>query len=106
MTIKDKQSGADHLTAIYERAWTDEAFNARLKTDPKAAIEEIIGELPADIEINVVQDTADTKYLHIPAAPKQGEVSDSELLGVQGGTTPGCITALTLTISAISWVEA
>ncbi|WP_372574452.1 NHLP leader peptide family RiPP precursor [Ruegeria jejuensis] len=92
MTIAHKRRGADQLSAIYERAWADEAFNARLKTDPRAAIEDVVGELPADIEIKVVQDTADTKYLHIPAAPKQREISDAELCTAQGGTTFFCVT--------------
>ncbi len=97
------QKSSDKLAAIYERAWTDKAFSARLDSDPKAAIEEIVGELPQDMEFKVVRDTADTKYLHIPAAPKQGEVSDNDLVGATGGTTQFCqtqsISGLTCTVT-------
>ena len=38
-----------------------------------------------DVEIRVVRDTDTVKHLHIPAAPSEGEISDDDLVGAQGG---------------------
>ncbi|MDP5218116.1 hypothetical protein Q5Y75_12875 [Ruegeria sp. 2205SS24-7] len=95
MEFKTSNS-ADKLAALYGRAWNDKDFSARLESDATSAIKEVLGKLPEGVTFKVVRDTADTKYLHIPAAPVQGEVSDLDLLDVQGGTTLGCISAISL----------
>ncbi|MDP5216127.1 hypothetical protein Q5Y75_02755 [Ruegeria sp. 2205SS24-7] len=96
------QKGSDKLAAIYERAWSDKAFSTRLESNTRAAIEEVVGELPQDMELKVVRDTAGTKYLHIPAAPKQGEISDQDLMEAQGGTSPICASVwMTITLASV-----
>ncbi len=80
--------------AFLKKVWTDEAFGARFESDPRAVFTEMGQEVPDDIEIKVVRDTDTVKYLHIPAAPAEGEVSDADLLGAQGGTTPFCVVSI------------
>ncbi|MDP5218357.1 hypothetical protein Q5Y75_14085 [Ruegeria sp. 2205SS24-7] len=95
----------DKLRALCERAWNDDEFAARLNSDPNSAVREYLVDLPEDISLKVVRDSDRVKYFHIPAAPTEGEVSDMDLLHVQGGTTPVCvgasvvITAVTVTAS-------
>ena len=79
------------------KVWTDEAFRARLESDPKAVLKEMGGQVPDDVQIKVVRDTDRVKYLHIPSPPPEGEISDADLEKAQGGTTPACI-AVTYTI--------
>ena len=79
------------------KVWTDDAFAARLEGDPKAVFAEMGSQIPDDLEIRVVRDTDNVKHLHIPAAPSEGEISDGDLAGAQGGTSFGC--AFTLAVA-------
>ncbi len=70
------------------RAWEDQAFKARLLSDPRAAIEQATGlKLPAGVSVKVLQETADTLYFVIPLSPlgAEGELSDEALAAVAGG---------------------
>ena len=75
------------------RAWEDEAFKAKLLSDPRAAIEQATGlKLPAGVSVKVVEETEDTIYFVIPPSPlggvgynAEGELSDDELATVAGG---------------------
>ena len=61
----------------------------RLIADPKGALEEELGtQLPDNIEVRAVEETADTIYLVLPSAStvgEGGELSDQELEAVAGG---------------------
>jgi hypothetical protein len=74
---------------LIERSLQDDAFRQRLLADPKAAVEEELGiQLPAEVQIRVVEETADTIYLALPSASPAGEgseLSDRELEAVAGG---------------------
>ena len=63
-----------------KRVWTDEAFGARLDDDPRAALAEIGGRYPEDVEIRVLRDTETVKYLRIPAAVPEAKLPDDELI--------------------------
>lgn len=82
-------------SAFLDRVWSDEAFAARLESDPKSAMAEYFGDMPEDLEVKVVRDTPGVKHLHIPATPVEGEIDESDLMGAQGGTTNACITIQT-----------
>ena len=47
-----------------------------------------MGQIPDEVEIRAVRDTENVKHVCIPAAPSEGEIADTDLLDVQGGTTP------------------
>ncbi len=75
---------------LIERSLEDDAFRQRLLEDPKGAVEQELGTpLPAEVEIRVVEETADTVYLVLPfgASPsaRGGEIPDRDLESVAGG---------------------
>ncbi|MDP5216932.1 hypothetical protein Q5Y75_06860 [Ruegeria sp. 2205SS24-7] len=96
---KEQELNQNTNTSLYERAWRDEVFMALLESDPKAALVDYVGAIPEAVEIKVVRDTDRVKYLHIPEAPVQDEITDLELLEAQGGTTPVCISMVSPVIS-------
>jgi hypothetical protein len=73
---------------VIERSLQDESFRRRLLADPKAALQEELGaQLPKEVEVRAVEETADTIYLVLPSASPLGgsELSDRELEAVSGG---------------------
>ncbi|MDP5218563.1 hypothetical protein Q5Y75_15145 [Ruegeria sp. 2205SS24-7] len=89
------------LVGLYQRAWNDPAFRTLLDTNPKAALAELGGDIPDGVNIKCVMDTEKVKYLHITAAPAEGEISELDMMAAQGGTTPGCIATVTV-VSIVS----
>ena len=74
---------------LVQRSIEDEDFRRRLLEEPKAAVEEELGaRLPKEIQVQVVEETADTIYLVLPSASPIGEsseLSDRQLEAVVGG---------------------
>jgi len=75
---------------VVSRACEDDAFRKKLLSNPKAALQDELGvELPAELTVNVHEETPTTGYLRIPAAPKRvemsEELSEDALEGVAGG---------------------
>jgi hypothetical protein len=82
---------------LVERGLEDETFRQRLLQDPRGAIEEELGtQLPAELQVVAVEETAETIYLRLPSTSplgEGGELSDRELEAVAGGgtwTDPTC----------------
>lgn len=72
---------------VRERAATDSEFLARLKDDPRGALEsEFEMPIPADVHIHVHEESMRNFHLVIPAS--QESLSDAELEMVSGGD--GC----------------
>ncbi|WP_372573906.1 hypothetical protein [Ruegeria jejuensis] len=95
----DKKTYNARLQDVYERAWRDPVFSRELQTDPHKALAAYFEGISVDCEVRVVQDSMDTKYLHIPAAPAQGEIDERDLVQVQGGTTPVCFGYIVTTVA-------
>ncbi|WP_127529518.1 NHLP leader peptide family RiPP precursor [Paenibacillus kobensis] len=58
---------------IIEKAWGDPVFKQQLLDNPKEAILAVFGiEIPADIQLTVVEETESSLYLVIPPAPTSG----------------------------------
>ena len=74
---------------LIEKSLQDESLRQRLLADPRAALEEELGtRLPENIEVRVVEETAETIYLVLPSASRVGqggELSDEALESVSGG---------------------
>jgi hypothetical protein len=89
---------------VFQKAWKDAAFKAKLLKDPSAAIKEATGaNLPKSLKIVVHEDSAKELNFVLPyLAPKSGELSDADLEMVAGGKggsgnpikTKGCQDAL------------
>jgi Nitrile hydratase, alpha chain len=86
----------DFELQLIEKAWKDDAFRQALRSDPRGAVEKALGgKLPAGLQVKVVEETADTFYLVLPAkldrAPA-GQLTDQQLDAVAGGgwTDTGC----------------
>ncbi len=78
---------------LVQKAQDDAAFRASLLADAKSAIEQELGApLPAGVQVNVVEESADTVYLVLPqasSAGEGGELSDADLEAVAGGWGTG-----------------
>jgi hypothetical protein len=83
-------------TELITRAWQNEDFKHKLINNPKAIYaEELKQELPEDLEIKVLEETANTLYLVIPQNPANTQVteelSEEALEAVAGGKIGGGI---------------
>lgn len=98
-----KESIQEAVNATSERAATDEAFRELCKNDIHTAIKEVSGkEVPADFKINVVDNTGYHVTVTLPALEKaDGELGDSELESVAGGSKSGATDFFNGVIDAI-----
>jgi hypothetical protein len=77
---------------VVARAWSDEAFKARLLADPAAVLKEAGMEVPEGVQFKVVETSARVVPLILPASPESGELSEEQLAAVSGGiSTMPCI---------------
>lgn len=80
----------DHVVA---KSMQDPAFRASFVANPRAAVEkELNTPLPAHIKLNVVESPANTMTIvlpHVSAVAADGELSDSDLEAVAGGSKSG-----------------
>jgi hypothetical protein len=74
---------------LVQRSLEDDVFRQQLLSDPRAIIEREIGtQLPAEVTVVAVEETADTIYLVLPSSSPigaGGQLSDEELESVAGG---------------------
>ena len=104
MTIQTSPANTEDFGTkedFLNKVWSDPMYRAKLEDDPKSILADMGKKVPENMEIRVVSDTDNVKYLHIPSAPPEGEISDDDLLGVQGGTTPLCLSIAATIISTI-----
>jgi hypothetical protein len=79
-----QQERATQLGQVVAKAWQDEAFKQRLLGDPRAALQEQGLPLPAGKAVRVVENTAETVHLVLPARPADGDRSAERLAQVAG----------------------
>ena len=74
---------------LIERSLQDDVFRQQLLADPRAMIERETGrQLPEDLRVVAVEETADTIYLVLPSTSPLGEggdLTEQELGAVTGG---------------------
>jgi hypothetical protein len=80
---------AEMKRRLIERSLQDDVFRQQLLADPRAMIEREIGtQLPEDMRVVALEETADTIYLVLPSTSlvgEGGEIADRELEAVTGG---------------------
>ena len=93
------------------KCWRDAEFKKRFITDPKKVLAELGIELPAELDLQVVENTDKRMYLVLPPPPaKAPELTDAQLDQVTGGagnipTSPTNATSPTITQDAIRKVK-
>jgi hypothetical protein len=76
---------------VLAQAVQDPAFRARVMADPKAVFAEMGLNVPPDVKIQVLQETAQQYFLVLPAAAERragASLSDADLERVAGGSGP------------------
>ncbi len=73
-----------NFTDLVAKAWKDEAFKAEFLSDPTKLFNENDMETPENMEIRVVENTADTIHFILPPEPSD-ELSDEMLADMSGG---------------------
>ena len=91
-----QQSRKDFEKQIVLKAWKDPAFREELLKDPKGTFQKELHaidpgfELPANMNVHVVEEDADNLYLVIPQHPvqaiQQTQISDGHLEDAAGGS--------------------
>lgn len=72
------------------RAWEDEAFKQELLTNPKAVIEQELGEtIPEEIEIRILAEGPNIRYLVLPPANMTAEKRQQVLEQIRDRETGG-----------------
>jgi hypothetical protein len=89
--MADQRTRREVELQLIEKAWKGDAFRQALLTDPQGAVERELGaKLPAGLQVKLLEESADTFYLVLPANPDRapaGELSDQQLEAVAGGWT-------------------
>ena len=92
-----EQQSMDLEAKLIEKAMADEAFKRELMSNPKTAIAKELGqEVPAVLEIEVLEQTPTKLYLVLPmseseASPSE-ELAEEQLEAVAGGSTRALLT--------------
>ena len=74
------------LAQVFAACWKDEELKARFMADPKAVLAEFDIDVPANIDVKVVENSDNCVHITMPKAPAgDGELSDEELGNAAGG---------------------
>jgi Nitrile hydratase, alpha chain len=95
--MADQTTRREFELQLIEKAWKDDGFRQALRSDPRGAVEKLLGgKLPAGMQVKLLEETADTFYLVLPAKPDRapaGQLTDQQLDAVAGGDwTDTCAT--------------
>lgn len=70
---------------VMARAWSDDAYKARLQEDPASVLKDAGIDIPPDINLKVVENTSSIRHIVLPAPPPEGELAEEDLERVAGG---------------------
>lgn len=83
---KQLTQAEDGLSQLMGRAMQDEAFKQQLLSNTKAVLEKELGEkMPENLELKILEQTDNTRYIVLPMNAESEELSDEELESVAGG---------------------
>ena len=87
--MSEAEGRAEMEQRLVQRSLEDDVFRQQLLADPRAIIErELRTQLPEEVTVVAVEESADTIYLVLPSSSPLGggsELSDQELEAVAGG---------------------
>lgn len=69
---------------IVARAWADDDYRARFLAEPAMVMRESGIDIPPDVKVKAVENSAHVLYLALPPRPSE-EMSDEDLAMVAGG---------------------
>ena len=81
--MSDAQGWQQKWGQVVAQAWSDDSYKQRLLADPAAVLAEQGLTAPTGKQVRIVEDTADTVHVVLPAKPD--ELSDDELDQAAGG---------------------
>lgn len=70
---------------VVAKAWSDPAYKARLLSDATSVLKEAGIDYGPGIEVKVVENSDSVRYITLPQAPSETELSDEQLDRVSGG---------------------
>jgi hypothetical protein len=70
------------LAKVIAKAWADDEFKARLVGEPVRTLREEGVDIPGDVEIRVVEDTAEVRHFLLPEKPRDEELWVEEMAGI------------------------
>lgn len=77
------------MQKLMSRSATDQAFRQKLLTTPREALSEFHGrEIPANVDIRFIENTADATFVLPDAIDPAAELSEQEMETVAGGIWP------------------
>jgi hypothetical protein len=80
--------------ALITRAWEDTAFREALIEDPREVMTELGVNLPSNLKVKVLEETADTVFFVLPKKPEYGIAFENrealEKLEMTSGTYNDC----------------
>jgi len=79
---------AAKINKIIAQAGVDNTFRERLQSDPSVTLRQEGVELPAGVNVRIVENTDDVFYLVLPKRAVKDEVSEKELSAVAAGLGP------------------
>ncbi len=76
----------NNYSKVIARAWKDARFKEKLLKNPKEALKEMGMDVPANFDVRVVEDKANSMTFVLPNPPaKAKELSEQELQKMAGG---------------------
>ena len=86
MDSKLNEATQKKWSLIVDKAFKDEKFRKRLLSNPSKVLKEEGLNLPEGIDISVLEDTKNKKYLILPEKP-QSHLTDEQLRKIAAGAT-------------------
>jgi hypothetical protein len=77
------------LGQLISKAWSDEAFKARLLSDTMATLKEHGIEVPEGVTVKAVENADKVFHIVIPSKPSR-KLSEDELAKIAAGCAVGC----------------
>lgn len=93
--MSNQTVGTEALEGLMARSATDADFRRRLLDQPRAAVAEYTGrEVPESLQFKFVENKADATFVLPEAVSVDGELNESELEAVAGGSWVGIAIAV------------